>query len=178
MIDRSERRLIGREPEGERDERLVDRIEHAMVGRADRGRAAEAAHLDVEQGRPDEGLHQRVDGGRRQVREQDPLARVWQRDSGSMFTVLSSLAGSIAMVSIAGRSARSGARSAAPSSAVPMQADSTMTKDPPRRWSGRNGASGSCSSRPSDSQLSGTVAITIDAWKISTRSIGQKRAPA
>ena len=41
---------IRRDPERERDEGLIDRIEQAVIGRSDRRRSAQVANLDVEEG--------------------------------------------------------------------------------------------------------------------------------
>ena len=60
-IDGRERLGVRREPEREADERLVDRVEHPVVRRPDRGSAAELAHLDVQERRPDERLDHPVD---------------------------------------------------------------------------------------------------------------------
>ena len=78
-IDGGERTGIGSEPERETDEWLIDRIEHAVVGRPDRGGATQMANLDVEERRSDERIDHRLDGLHRQIREQDPLAGVRQR---------------------------------------------------------------------------------------------------
>ena len=51
-------------PKVKRDERLVDGVEHAVLGRADRGRTAEVSDLDVQERRADERLDHRVDRGR------------------------------------------------------------------------------------------------------------------
>ena len=60
-IDGGERVGIGSEPEREADEWLIDRIEHAVIGRADRGGATEMADLDVEERRSDERVDHQVD---------------------------------------------------------------------------------------------------------------------
>ena len=59
---------IGCQPERERDERLVDRVEHAVIGRSTGGGATQMADLDVQERRSDERLDHPVDGGRGQIR--------------------------------------------------------------------------------------------------------------
>src|SRR5262245_41084098 len=54
VLDGRSRRRVRGEPEGERDERLVDGVEDPVVGRADGRRAPELADLDVEQRRAHE----------------------------------------------------------------------------------------------------------------------------
>ena len=68
--------------------------------------------------------------------------------------------------------------SSAPAASSPMNASSTSTNPRPRRWSGRNGRSGSWSIRPSDSHSTGTVSIhSRHAPRIRVAcSIGQNRA--
>ena len=48
-VDRGERVGVRREAEREGDERLIDRVEHAVIRRPDRGRAAEVADLDMQE---------------------------------------------------------------------------------------------------------------------------------
>ena len=61
-IDGGERLGIGSEPEREAHEWLVDRIEHAVLGRPHRGGATEMADLDVEERRSDERVDHQIYG--------------------------------------------------------------------------------------------------------------------
>ncbi len=49
VLDREEHLGIKRQAEREEHERLLDRIEHPVVGRARGERPSELAHLDVQQ---------------------------------------------------------------------------------------------------------------------------------
>ena len=88
--------------------------------------------------------------------------------------------GTIANVSIAGPSARSGASSSAPSASVPMYTASTTANFPPRRCSGSSSSGGNWRIRPTEVISSGTVRVqSSHACSTSEeRSQGKNRTPA
>ena len=86
-----------------------------MLRRIDRGGPAQVSDSTCRSGDPTKASTTLVDRACGEVREQDPLACVGQREVGVHVDVLSSLVGISATVSISGPRSRSGWSSAAPS---------------------------------------------------------------
>jgi hypothetical protein len=88
--------------------------------------------------------------------------------------------GTIPIVSMIGRSARSGSVSSSPSALSPRKTSSSTAKLCPRSGSGTTGSGGNCSIRPTEVTSSGTVRVqSSQARRTSAeRSQGKNIAPA